>query len=51
MENHHLSPLSNYHAIVDLRAEEELQANCSICYNLMVEPCNLEPYCKHKYCI
>ena len=29
------------------RIEEE----CSICLNIMVEPCSLNPSCKHTFCI
>ena len=33
------------------KSSEMPEVNCNICYNLMVEPCNLQPYCAHKYCI
>lgn len=27
------------------------QDSCSVCYQIMVEPCDLKPFCGHKFCI
>lgn len=46
---HHIS--EEFKELSLQKAESLSVYECNVCYNLMVEPCDLLPFCKHKYCI